>query len=744
MIVKIQHRRGDYAYYDPTRVLPGELVVVQGNDPNSDDGKAIYIGTVAGDVRRLITESDLESEVSTQILITLQDRIDELIENIREEYSELSDDVDQLKNAFINDRTATSKSLLYPAYAHFTALNDVQPFYAKAGDKVLIWPDSGYPLTFTRIWFLDKNKTLVDWYSVGEYTEYKTISSGLNDIYYAYISNGTAQNVSIQNATTYYNPSKEINDLESGLETVAYTCNKMNRLVKEANLFNGNTHSGIHSQTNGQIYGTATSSDTYFYTDLIPIQGLESLYVFTNFIGSYTAYVTFFDADKKIIGYTNGNNQFILSFTTGAVYAVVCTRNEVISTLVVSDSIPTKYHNNNAVYSDNESRAAYKYKRLDRGIVNAYVTASVGSHIYPLTESASLICSYPVSLEGISAVSYRAFDGRSITVVYFDNTGKVISTESLTHNGTATLTIPNNAVGFVYYAGTLSPSKYCFVEGDVPPADIYGFDEIEIEGLKISNDYLLGKKIVFDGDSITEGAGVTDISTGIAPNNNKGWGYWVQQNHLGATVYGYGQSGWTVGKRDGYSDSLLNHISQYPEEVDLFVLSGGYNDQARQMAMGEIVPVTDGSDSYFNETFDQYTFCGALEYWFQQLRTNYPFAQIVYIITPKRVYSSDPIFNNDTKGVRVKDVLYSTGQQRMELFWQKIRDVCDKWAIKYLDFSKTSGVVGTGELTNPGLTIGGRYFSLSDGVPDFTHPNTNYYKKLLVPQIENLIRSVIY
>ena len=47
MIVKIQHRRGAYADYDPTKVLPGELVVVQSDDPATDDGKSIYIGTAS-------------------------------------------------------------------------------------------------------------------------------------------------------------------------------------------------------------------------------------------------------------------------------------------------------------------------------------------------------------------------------------------------------------------------------------------------------------------------------------------------------------------------------------------------------------------------------------------------------------------------------------------------------------------------------------------------------------------------
>ena len=59
MIVKIQHRRGAYADYDPTKVLPGELVVVQSDDPNTDDGKSIYIGTASGVIKRLATAEEI-------------------------------------------------------------------------------------------------------------------------------------------------------------------------------------------------------------------------------------------------------------------------------------------------------------------------------------------------------------------------------------------------------------------------------------------------------------------------------------------------------------------------------------------------------------------------------------------------------------------------------------------------------------------------------------------------------------
>lgn len=67
MLVKIQHRRGDYNDFDPTRLDAGEVAVTQANDPNSPDGKAVYVAITNGNVKQLATVEDMESEVETAI-----------------------------------------------------------------------------------------------------------------------------------------------------------------------------------------------------------------------------------------------------------------------------------------------------------------------------------------------------------------------------------------------------------------------------------------------------------------------------------------------------------------------------------------------------------------------------------------------------------------------------------------------------------------------------------------------------
>lgn len=60
----IQNRRGDYNNFDPTKQVAGEFAVVLQNDPNVDDGKAVYITFGAGNVKRLATRQEVEGLVT--------------------------------------------------------------------------------------------------------------------------------------------------------------------------------------------------------------------------------------------------------------------------------------------------------------------------------------------------------------------------------------------------------------------------------------------------------------------------------------------------------------------------------------------------------------------------------------------------------------------------------------------------------------------------------------------------------
>jgi hypothetical protein len=65
----IQLRRGDYADFDPSQLLDGELAVVLENDPDTDDGTGTYVSYGDSNVKRLLT-ADEQVKVPTATTTT--------------------------------------------------------------------------------------------------------------------------------------------------------------------------------------------------------------------------------------------------------------------------------------------------------------------------------------------------------------------------------------------------------------------------------------------------------------------------------------------------------------------------------------------------------------------------------------------------------------------------------------------------------------------------------------------------
>ena len=71
----IQLRRGAYENYDASKLKPAEVGVVQSGDPNTTDGKAIYIAINANDVKRIPTAEEM-SDHNDEAQAILDDIID--------------------------------------------------------------------------------------------------------------------------------------------------------------------------------------------------------------------------------------------------------------------------------------------------------------------------------------------------------------------------------------------------------------------------------------------------------------------------------------------------------------------------------------------------------------------------------------------------------------------------------------------------------------------------------------------
>lgn len=93
----IQTRRGNYANFDPDKMLPGELATVTSGDPGAKDGRSVYACFAAGDVKRMATYEDME------------ENIDRATQDVQEAFSaQLTQKISQADTAISQAQTATS------------------------------------------------------------------------------------------------------------------------------------------------------------------------------------------------------------------------------------------------------------------------------------------------------------------------------------------------------------------------------------------------------------------------------------------------------------------------------------------------------------------------------------------------------------------------------------------------------------------------------------------------------------
>ena len=57
----VQHRRDIYSNFAPSKIKPGEIIMITSGDPNSSSGKSVYACIAAGDVMQLATRDELST-----------------------------------------------------------------------------------------------------------------------------------------------------------------------------------------------------------------------------------------------------------------------------------------------------------------------------------------------------------------------------------------------------------------------------------------------------------------------------------------------------------------------------------------------------------------------------------------------------------------------------------------------------------------------------------------------------------
>lgn len=226
-----------------------------------------------------------------------------------------------------------------------------------------------------------------------------------------------------------------------------------------------------------------------------------------------------------------------------------------------------------------------------------------------------------------------------------------------------------------------------------------------------NNDILNGKKIFFDGDSITMASGsgvigyVNQISaiTGCITQNLAVDGGTLTS---GTTIVATGAS------RHHVCESILNSDA----DTDIYCISGGYNDFGiGQSDVGTYIEQLNSDLSVYDTT----TLYGALDYIFTWLMVNRSGKPILFIMT------------HNPLNYRISGGSGKTANITLEQWFEAIKKMCKKYSVPYVNlFDETPLMTKLDSLKQ--FTVN------NDGV----HPTTEGYKRYYVPKIISALHSI--
>lgn len=210
------------------------------------------------------------------------------------------------------------------------------------------------------------------------------------------------------------------------------------------------------------------------------------------------------------------------------------------------------------------------------------------------------------------------------------------------------------------------------------------------------------KKIVYDGDSITEG------------RTNNGGSFPQLISAITNSTFSNAAVGGAYLSHRETGHSVVDNLSNLPTDGDMYVFQGGINDFWNNVPLGTI------TENYTDE-LNTSTIAGSLEQIFRYSLNNFVGKPIIFIMTHKIQQTA---INNNTAGYNMSDMT--------ELFIK----ICNKYSIPYYNAFDKSGLNGWNtEQSNNFLT------GNAEGTGDGIHPNASGYNKYYVPQLLNIFQS---
>ena len=153
----IQLRRGAYADFDPTKMVPAEVGIVTSGDPNTDDGKAAYVAFSAGNAKRLATVEDIATdlqEATDDAVGQATARAEAAAESVEASAAQIATntaDIADLKadlEQIVPGLSEEAKEALLACFAHVAWIDDdgqdyydalEEALYAEPVGRVFVW-----------------------------------------------------------------------------------------------------------------------------------------------------------------------------------------------------------------------------------------------------------------------------------------------------------------------------------------------------------------------------------------------------------------------------------------------------------------------------------------------------------------------------------------------------------------------------------------------------------------------------
>lgn len=218
---------------------------------------------------------------------------------------------------------------------------------------------------------------------------------------------------------------------------------------------------------------------------------------------------------------------------------------------------------------------------------------------------------------------------------------------------------------------------------------LISFSELPVaKGFSQKPNYLAGKTIYCDGDSVAKGTG-----TNIFGSDFYSYCNYVSEKY-GMVMVNNSVAGTTLAKQRNKTKpenmSILERVEAMEDDYDVILLEGGFNDLFQKIEIGEMTEPSDKSGIY-----DDYTTAGALESICYFLNENYPDSVKLFVLCHKR--NASP---NQSK------------------YWSVITDILEKWNIDYVDISTET------EFSDINDEISTQYFQYNKGSEkgDGIHP----------------------